>query len=135
MGDLIWAHANAEYDGFRYIGYDPHTARRSEAKPVEFSGSKADSKIGFPLVRQPLHTLRGRIDGTGLQGVKIMLMGGRISVFSLQSSRERPTRMALVSSTMFHPANTLRLGRTFNDDKITFLSSALDLKSPEIAKG
>jgi hypothetical protein len=124
---LIGAQSNAEYDGFRYVGYYPHTAQRSEAKPIEFSGSKSDPKVEFPLVRQSLYTLRGSVEGTGLQDVKILLMGADFDIFNAPEPAV-PNEDGSFRFNNVPPGRYSLFATTGDDDKVTFLSAALEFE-------
>lgn len=124
---LIGAMANADYDGSRYIGYYPHTAHRSEAKPIEFSGAKADSKIEFPLARQPLYTLRGRVEGLGLQDVKVMLMGDDFDIFNAPEPAV-PNEDGSFQFENVPPGQYSLFAITGDEERLTFLSSALEFE-------
>ncbi len=124
---LIGAQSNAEYDGFRYVGYYPHTAQRSGAKPVEFSGSKSEPKVEFPLVRQPLYTLRGSVEGTGLQDVKVMLWGSDLDIFTAIEP-VTPNEDGSFRFDNVPPGQYSLFATTGDDDKVTFLSTALEFE-------
>ena len=123
-----------QHRGFCYIGYYPGTAQRSDAKPIAFSTSKANLKIEFPLVRQSLYTVRGRVRGPGLAGLQVMLMNTNLDAFSALNPM-KPGPDGTFQFEGVPPGHYSAFAFIEADEAITFLSPAVDIEVTENRQG
>jgi hypothetical protein len=115
-----------QHRGFRYVGYYPGTAQRSEAKPVELSTSKTNPKVEFSLVREPLFELSGRVYGLHLTDVKVMLMGtDPHHIYAIEPVEPGPDGAFKFDNVP--PGQYSAFAFADSHYGITFLSSALDV--------
>jgi hypothetical protein len=119
----------ALHEGSRYAGYYPGVAERSDAKPIDFPvGGKADL-VAFPLIRQSLYTVRGRIQGPDNVFLRITLLSSNPDALS-QLQDKSPNFDGSFRFDNVPPGNYSAFAFVADgfDHTKTFLSAAIDVR-------